>query len=230
MVYLWNIFILTGNNPMPLTKPEKPEEKLPESFGGVKTPFSESKIRDGYQESIPDILPGDVINYLVNALGKNQAYIRSLVDFLCDLPVSKLLSTDVNNKLTYLGFDGSLSVINGLISVAALIGVSKTKVIEGNVIQPEILKTINKTNVTAISNFTFDNSLIQGLADGEELTIEVHLNMPTPYAFSFSPVPKWEDKEAPDFSDPGEYWLVFRTEDKGASWYASLGSVFEAKQ
>lgn len=214
---------------MSFTKPEKPEVLLPEQFGGVKTPFSEKKIRDGYQESIPDILPGDNINYLMDTLGKNQSYLRILADILRDLPVNKLISTDVNNKLTYLDLDGSLSILNGLMSVAALIGISKTKIIDNNVIQPEVLRTINKGNITGVTEYVFDNSLIQNLKDGDELTIEIHLNMPTPYAFSFSPIPKWENKEAPDFSEPGEYWLVFRTSDKGLTWYASLGSVFEAK-
>lgn len=51
---------------MAVNKPETPEISLPENFGGVKTPFSNSKIRDGFQENIPDLLAGDNLNYLID--------------------------------------------------------------------------------------------------------------------------------------------------------------------
>ena len=52
--------------------------------------------------------------------------------------------------------------------------------------------------------------------------------MPAVKSFAFNPVPEWDGGETPDFSEPGEYWLVFRTENKGGSWKASLGSKFNA--
>lgn len=98
-------------------KPTKPTNKLPNNFGGVKKPFSIEKVRDGFKEAIPDILEGGNLNYLFGALGENLEYLHTITDFIHDLPINKLMSTNANNQLEYIGLDPSMNINNGLLSV-----------------------------------------------------------------------------------------------------------------
>ena len=267
-----------------------------------------------------DLLAGDVLNNLLDTLGKNQEFFCAVADLINNMPVNKFMVTDSNNKIDYLGFgdgfsvggsllqlalgaglqidaakklslsltdglkisgdslalniadgltideqkrlsillgnglrfvnnalsinlgngfkfedgkttlniDDSLMYRNNLLSIAALISLSRTKKLSGSIITPEIFYTIFKYDLTDNTTFTFNNTNISGLAAEFIPTFELHINMPAVKSFAFNPVPEWDGGETPDFSEPGEYWLVFRTENKGGSWKASLGSKFNA--
>ena len=95
-----------------------------------------------------------------------------------------------------------------------------------NVIRPQITRTILRKSITAATTFTFDNSAIASVPDGTHVTLELHLNMKTVSTISFSPAVEWDGGKAPTMNKVRDYWLVLRTENKGASWKASLGSDF----
>lgn len=82
-------------------KPIKPSETLPSSFGGIKTNFSADKIANGYEPDVPDILGGANLNYLLDTLGKKEAYYDTLVDFINNIPIAKTISVDANDNLVY---------------------------------------------------------------------------------------------------------------------------------
>lgn len=48
---------------MATQKPSKPNVTLPNNFGGVKTPYTQTQIDNGYQEAVPQVVDGGNINY-----------------------------------------------------------------------------------------------------------------------------------------------------------------------
>lgn len=84
---------------MAVTKPTKPNVTLPEEFGGIKTPFNESQVKNGYEDGIPQIVDGGNINYQYDALFKNNKYIRTVTDTIVDMPIGNTLVIDTNNRL-----------------------------------------------------------------------------------------------------------------------------------
>ncbi|MBO8431413.1 hypothetical protein IAC76_08510, partial [Spirochaetes bacterium] len=89
-----------------MEKPQKPENLLPNSFGGEKENFSEDKIATGYQPDVPDILGGANLNYMLDAAGKNFEYNNKISDFIVNMPVGQTITVDENNQLSYLSFVG----------------------------------------------------------------------------------------------------------------------------
>ena len=69
-------------------------------------------------------------------------------------------------------------------------------------------------------------SAIANIPNGSHVTLELHLNMKTVSAITFNPAVEWDGGKAPTMNKVRDYWLVLRTENKGASWKASLGSDF----
>ena len=153
----------------------------------------------------------------------------------------KGLSVDENNKLNAnigpalifneanqlaLNLHDSLQILNSKLAQAYLISLSKAENMTDNVIRPQITRTILRKSITAATTFTFDNSAIAGVPDGTHVTLELHLNMKTVSTISFSPAVEWDGGKMPAMNKVRDYWLVLRTENKGASWKASLGSDF----
>ncbi len=153
----------------------------------------------------------------------------------------KGLSVDEDNKLNAnigpalvfneanqlaLNLHDSLQILNSQLAQAYLISSSKVEDMADNVIRPQITRTILRKSITAATTFTFDNSAIANIPDGTHVTLELHLNMKTVSAISFSPGVEWDGGKAPTMNKVRDYWLVLRTENKGASWKASLGSDF----
>lgn len=86
---------------MATAKPSKPNVTLPESFGGVKTPYSDAQIRDGYQVGVPQVVDGGNVNFEKDALFQNSKYLRTVADALVDMPIGKVLTVDSNNRFEY---------------------------------------------------------------------------------------------------------------------------------
>ncbi len=84
-----------------MDKPTKPSNLMPRSFGGVKNNWSESMQTSGYEDGIPAIYGGDNLNYQLDTTGKELDYCEKICDFINDLPVGKVITTDTNNKLIY---------------------------------------------------------------------------------------------------------------------------------
>lgn len=125
-----------------------------------------------------------------------------------------------------LNIHDSLQILNSQLAQAYLISLSKAEDMADNVIRPQITRTILRKSITAATTFTFDNSAIAGVPDGTHVTLELHLNMKTVSAITFNPAVEWDGGITPAMNKVRDYWLVLRTENKGASWKASLGSDF----
>lgn len=125
-----------------------------------------------------------------------------------------------------LNLHDSLQILNNQLAQAYLISLSKVEDMVDNVIRPQITRTILRRSITAATTFTFDNSAIANIPANTHVTVELHLNMKTVSAINFSPAVEWDNGEAPDMSEVKDYWLVLRTENKGISWKACLGSTF----
>lgn len=125
-----------------------------------------------------------------------------------------------------LNLHDSLQILNNQLAQAYLISLSKAEDMADNIIRPQITRTILRKSITAATTFTFDNSAIANIPNGSHVTLELHLNMKTVSAITFSPAVEWDGGKAPTMNKVRDYWLVLRTENKGASWKASLGSDF----
>lgn len=125
-----------------------------------------------------------------------------------------------------LNLHDSLQILNNQLAQSYLISLSKAEDMTDNVIRPQITRTILRKSITAATTFTFDNSAIANIPNGSHVTLELHLNMKTVSAITFSPAVEWDGGKAPTMNKVRDYWLVLRTENKGTSWKASLGSDF----
>lgn len=84
-----------------MDKPTKPTNLVPRTFGGVKNNFSSSLQISGYENNVPAILGGDNLNYVLDGAGGEFDYCEKIVDFICAMPIGKIVTTDSNNKLVY---------------------------------------------------------------------------------------------------------------------------------
>lgn len=126
-----------------------------------------------------------------------------------------------------LSLHDSMALWDSQVGVAYLVSLSKTEDMTDNVLRPQITRTILRKTITEATTFTFDNTAIANIPDNTHVTLELHLNMKAVSAIAFSPAVEWDSGEAPDLSEAGkDYWLVLRTENKGESWKACLGSTF----
>lgn len=116
-----------------VTKPTKPEHDLPSNFGGDKENFSASKIQNGYEPDVPDILGGANLNYLLNTLGEKQTYYDTIVDFINNIPVAKTITVDANNNLIYKDWVGGRN-FGELVYSAIPLSDSGLKLLDGSLI------------------------------------------------------------------------------------------------
>lgn len=91
-------------------------------------------------------------------------------------------------------------------------------------------------HVAAGDSFSIDLSNVKQL--DKDITIELILKMPEVVSFDLSQIlplgegetadenKRWLNGSSPDFSEPGEYWIVFLTQDGGQSWRASYEGRF----
>lgn len=87
---------------MATQKPSKPDVILPNNFGGIKTPYTDSQISNGYQEAVPQVVDGGNINYEKDAVFKYLKYLKTTIDALVDMPIGKSLIIDSNNRFDYI--------------------------------------------------------------------------------------------------------------------------------
>ncbi len=83
---------------MATNKPTKPDVNLPESFGGIKTPYTESQISSGYEDGIPQIVDGGNINYEKDGLFQKIKYVESIADVINGITPKKTLTVDSDNR------------------------------------------------------------------------------------------------------------------------------------
>lgn len=86
---------------MATQKPSKPNVVLPNNFGGVKTPYTQAQIDNGYQEAVPQVVDGGNINYEKDALFQKLKYLESVADAVNNIPPGKFLVVNSNNQFDY---------------------------------------------------------------------------------------------------------------------------------
>lgn len=86
---------------MATQKPSKPNVTLPNNFGGVKTPYTQTQIDNGYQEAVPQVVDGGNINYEKDALFQKLKYLESVADAVNNIPPGKFLVVNSNNQFEY---------------------------------------------------------------------------------------------------------------------------------
>ena len=86
---------------MATQKPSKPNVVLPNNFGGVKTPYTQTQIDNGYQEAVPQVVDGGNINYEKDALFQKLKYLESVADAVNNIPPGKFLVVNSNNQFEY---------------------------------------------------------------------------------------------------------------------------------
>ena len=147
-----------------MQKPEKPENLLPNGFGGEKENFSEAKIQTGYQKDVPDILGGANLNYLLDSLGKNLEYNNKISDFICNLPIGKYITTNANNELDYINTSISPATTDKLGGVkpdGTTITVTEDGTISGSV-KVEVASS-DKAGIMKTAHFTLLNGIYSTL-------------------------------------------------------------------
>lgn len=86
---------------MATQKPSKPNVALPNNFGGVKTPYTQTQIDNGYQEAVPQVVDGGNINYEKDAVFQKLKYLESVADAVNNIPAGKFLVVNSNNQFDY---------------------------------------------------------------------------------------------------------------------------------
>lgn len=86
---------------MAAQKPSKPNVVLPNNFGGVKTPYTQAQIDNGYQEAVPQVVDGGNINYEKDALFQKLKYLESVADAVNNIPPGKFLVVNSSNQFEY---------------------------------------------------------------------------------------------------------------------------------
>ena len=98
---------------MATTKPTKPNDLMPTSFGGVKNPFDTTLINDGFSANYEEILRGDNLNYMLDAIGKELDYLTTVVDYITSINAGKVLYINSNDKLDSTDINGLLPTQSG---------------------------------------------------------------------------------------------------------------------
>lgn len=86
---------------MATQKPSKPNVVLPNNFGGVKTPYTQAQIDNGYQEAVPQVVDGGNINYEKDGVFQKLKYLEFVADAVNNIPAGKFLVVNSNNQFDY---------------------------------------------------------------------------------------------------------------------------------
>lgn len=86
---------------MATQKPSKPNVTLPNNFGGIKTPYTQAQINNGYQEAVPQVVDGGNVNYEKDGIFQKLKYTESIADVINGTPVKKVVEVDANNNFDY---------------------------------------------------------------------------------------------------------------------------------
>ena len=84
-----------------MSKPNKPSIALPKTWGGTQTAYTDSQVRDGYSESVPQVIDGGNLNYEKRGLFEHSNYHDEVCNKVVDTPVGKALTTGSNGDFVY---------------------------------------------------------------------------------------------------------------------------------
>lgn len=80
---------------------------------------------------------------------------------------------------------------------------------------------IYRLSPTVDTTFTFNTSNIV-FTPPDTITFEIKLVIDTPVALNFPSSVHWEEGLVPNLTNAGSYYLVFRSDDGGTSWFGNL--------
>lgn len=104
---------------MPTVKPTKPSITLPTAFGtspsNVKTQFTAQELIDGYSASIPQVLDGGNLNYMIDAMFQYLTWSNKYADWYASGTANTVPYINSSNQLDYASpvFGGSNNNFTG---------------------------------------------------------------------------------------------------------------------
>lgn len=125
--------------------------------------------------------------------------------------LDEITSSMVTNALGYIPAKTSVQTRQSIYEVTDVSGD-----ITVNLLDTDSLVSLSPSGTVSL---TFDYS--PSPATYHAYTFELMINMTTPSSITFNSV-TWMDGDAPDLSETGLYFLVFRTLDGGSNWYGNL--------
>lgn len=95
---------------MATEKPTKPTNLMPTSFAdnGIKNNFSSFLKENGFSPNTKQVLQGDNLNYMLDAIGRQLNYLTKVVDYLNGINIGKVPYVNNNNELDMTDIDGLL--------------------------------------------------------------------------------------------------------------------------
>lgn len=88
----------------------------------------------------------------------------------------------------------------------------------GDIVLSDITNSIFRITPTKDIEFTITSDILQ---KDKTYTFELKITMNTLCSFTFPDNIKWVNDETPDLSEIGIYYLVFRTDDGGTTWFGN---------
>lgn len=222
---------------MATQKPSKPDVILPNNFGGIKTPYTDSQISNGYQEAVPQVVDGGNINYEKDAVFKYLKYLKTTIDALVDMPIGKSLIIDSNNRFDYISPENVSNKTNEINEQSTENQYPNAKAVYEAIkdFDAKFLKRIAYENMRVVEcsgsvTVTLQNTdevIRLNITDAATISFDVSaLTFPkTVYTAQFyvvfpngaktislsaTPSISWLSNTVPDFSSSKPHWLVLR--------------------
>ena len=222
---------------MATQKPSKPDVILPNNFGGVKTPYTQTQIDNGYQEAVPQVVDGGNINYEKDAVFKYLKYLKTTIDALVDMPIGKSLIIDSNNRFDYISPENVSNKTNKIneqstenqypnakavyeaikdfdVKFLKQIAYENMRVVEcsGSVtVTLQNTDEVIRLNITDAATISFDVSALT--FPKTVYTAQFYVVFPNgakTISLSATPSILWLNNAVPDFSSSTPHWLVLR--------------------
>lgn len=222
---------------MAVQKPSKPDVTLPDNFGGIKTPYTDSQISNGYQEAVPQVVDGGNINYEKDAVFKYLKYLKTTIDALVDMPIGKSLIIDSNNRFDYISPENVSNKTNEINEQSTENQYPNAKAVYEAIkdFDAKFLKQIAYENMRVVE---CSGSVTVNLRDTDEViglnitnaatvffdvsaltfpktiyTVQIYAVFPNgakTISFSATPSILWLNNTVPNFSSTKPHWLVLR--------------------
>lgn len=218
---------------MPTNKPTKPNITLPTAFGtsssNVKTPFTAQELIDGYSASIPQVLDGGNLNYMVDSLFQFLTWSNTYADWYAGCPANKVPYVNSSNQLDYESpvFGGSNNTFTGTNTFNGNITSSGTNTFSGSNTFSNSVSL--GSNATAITPSASDNSTKVAttawfnLADVKKKLI--HWCMP-----KYSSKTQIAEGSSGDYTPEKDGWIWIRAKNNNRTAKVSIGNyqVFQS--
>lgn len=96
-----------------INKPTKPSSTLPETWGGTKTEYSESRISSGYSETVPEVVDGGNLNYEKQGVFERLEYLTKIADVINNIPPDMFLIVNSAGQFEYVPYTKEFDEIFG---------------------------------------------------------------------------------------------------------------------